>query len=202
MSLRDLAIERLLAFDPKHSIRQTLELLMAHVGADRSGVFFCRGSVVDLFVGHGIDQRSLDWVRRSWETQREKIRDARPIFDATRCLWPLGDCAGPGQVSALYVAGPSDVSVPTVRVAMEALGGLLQSALLAADGTRQFSPAIDQYLVATPTDSILRRQLETLLHEHEWNVSRVSRILGVTRVTVYARMERLGIQRLRVPKPR
>jgi len=85
---------------------------------------------------------------------------------------------------------------------MEALGGLLQSALLAADGTRQFSPAIDQYLVATPTDSILRRQLETLLHEHEWNVSRVSRILGVTRVTVYARMERLGIQRLRVPKPR
>lgn len=56
--------------------------------------------------------------------------------------------------------------------------------------------------MATPTESILRRQLETLLHEHEWNVARVARILGVTRVTVYARMERLGIERLRIPKPR
>jgi Bacterial regulatory protein, Fis family len=202
MSLRDLAIERLLAVDPKHSIRQTLDLLMAHTGADRSGVFLCRGSVVDLFVGHGIDQASLDWVRRGWETQREKVRDSRAIFEGPRCLWPLGDCAGPGQVATLYLAGPGEMMVATVRIALEALGDLLQSALVAADGSRQFSPAIDLYLMATPTDSIVRRQLETLLHEHEWNVARVARILGVTRVTIYARMERLGIERLRVPKSR
>jgi hypothetical protein len=202
MSLRDLAIERLLAVDPKHSSRQTLDLLMAHTGALRSGVFLFRGSVVDLFVGHEIDQASLDWVRRSWDTQRENIKEARPILDGTRCIWPIGACAGPGQVAALYVSGPRELSESTLKLAMEALGDLLQSALAAAAGTRQFSPVIDQYLMATPTDSILRRQLETLLHEHEWNVARVSRILGVTRVTVYARMERLGIERLRVPKPR
>jgi hypothetical protein len=200
MSLRDLAIERFLAVDPKHSIRQTLDLLMTHVGADRSGVFLCRGNVVDLVVGQGIDQASLDWVRQRWDIEGERIRKTRPIFDGPRCTWPIGECAGPGQVAALYLCGHHDLSVATVRLAMEALGDLLQSALAAAHGTRQFSTAIDQYLMATPRDSILRRQLETLLHEHEWNVARVARILGVTRVTVYARMERLGIERLRVSK--
>jgi hypothetical protein len=202
MSLRDVAIERLLAVDPKHSIGQTLELLMAHTSADRSGVFLCRGSVVDLFVGHGIDQPSLDWVRRAWETQREKIKDSRPVFDGPRCLWPLGGGVAPGQVAGLYLAGPREMLVSSVRLALEGLGDLLQTALAAADSSRQFSPAIDQYLMATPTDNVVRRQLETLLHEHEWNVARVARILGVTRVTVYARMERLGIERLRVPKPK
>jgi len=202
MSLRDLAIERLLAVDPKQSIRQTLDLLIAHAGADRAGLFLCRGSVVDLFVGHGVDQGTLDWVRRAWETQREKIREGRPLFEGKRCAWPVGGDPGPGQIAVLYLSGPSELSVSTVRLALEALGDLLQRALAAADTSRQFSPAIDKYLKATPTDSIMRRQLETLLHEHEWNVARVSRILGVTRVTVYARMHRLGIERLRVPKAR
>ena len=202
MSLRDLAIERLLAMDPKQSIRQTLDLLVAHTGADRAGLFLCRGSVVDLFVGHGVDQVTLDWVRRAWDTQREKIREGRPFFEGTRCAWPVGGDPGPGQIPVLYLSGPRELSVPTVRLALESLGDLLQRALAAADTSRQFSPAIDKYLKATPTDSIMRRQLETLLHEHEWNVARVSRILGVTRVTVYARMQRLGIERLRVPKGR
>jgi hypothetical protein len=202
MRLRDLAIERLLAVDPKHSTLQTLDLLMVHTNADRSGLFLCRGSLVEVFVGHGVDQASLDWVRRTWETEREELRAGRPILDGKRCFWPIGDCAGPGQVAALYLSSSADLRAATVKAAIEALGDLLQQALLAADATRQFSPAIDQYLITTPTESILRRQLEALLNEHEWNVARVSRILGVTRVTVYARMERLGIERLRVPKAR
>jgi hypothetical protein len=203
MSLRDLAIERLLAVDPKHSIRQTLELLIAHTGSDRAGLFLCRGNVVDLIIGDGVDQAGLDWVRRVWDAERDRVQDGRPLFEGTRCAWPLGGDASPLPLPVLlFLAGPGELSVSTVRVALDALGDLLQRALAAADITRQFSPAIDQYLKATPTESIMRRQLEALLHEHEWNVARVSRILGVTRVTVYARMQRLGIERLRVPKAR
>ncbi len=39
-----------------------------------------------------------------------------------------------------------------------------------------------------------------LLEHNEWNVSRVARLLGVTRMTVYNRLRRAGIGRKRVPK--
>jgi hypothetical protein len=39
-----------------------------------------------------------------------------------------------------------------------------------------------------------------LLEHNEWNVSRVARILGVTRMTVYNRLRRAGVGRKRVPK--
>jgi transcriptional regulator of acetoin/glycerol metabolism len=42
--------------------------------------------------------------------------------------------------------------------------------------------------------------LRALLDEHEWNVSRVARLLSVTRMTVYNRLRRLGIARERVSK--
>jgi hypothetical protein len=39
-----------------------------------------------------------------------------------------------------------------------------------------------------------------LLEHNEWNVSRVARILGVTRMTIYNRLRRAGVGRKRVPK--
>lgn len=200
MDLRDLAIERLLAVDPKRSVLYTLDLLVAHAGVDRAGVFLLRGSVVELFAGQGIDQVSLDWLRRKWDSQREKLREGRPVFDGPRCVWPLDRASVPGQTAVLYLAGGRELTVSSVRSAIEAIGDLLQRSLSLAMGTQPFSPAIDRYLKGASTQSILRRQLEGLLHENEWNVARVARILGITRVTVYARMQRLGIERLRVRK--
>lgn len=202
MSLRDLAIDRLLAVDPKRSTLHTLNLLMAHANAEQAGVFLLRGSVVELFAGQGVDQPSLDWLRKQWDTHREGLRDGQPVFEGPRCVWPLGGSSGPEQIGALYLAGGEDLAPSSVRAAVGAIGDLLERSLAMADGMRQFSPAIDQYLKSTPPEGVLRRQLEGLLHENEWNVSRVARILGVTRVTVYARMQRLGIERLRVPKAR
>ena len=42
--------------------------------------------------------------------------------------------------------------------------------------------------------------LERALDENAWNVARVARTLGVTRRTIYMRMQRFGILRRRVPK--
>jgi transcriptional regulator of acetoin/glycerol metabolism len=39
-----------------------------------------------------------------------------------------------------------------------------------------------------------------LLTRNEWNISRVARILNVTRMTVYNRLVRFNIPRERVPK--
>jgi Bacterial regulatory protein, Fis family len=45
-----------------------------------------------------------------------------------------------------------------------------------------------------------RATLRALLEDHEWNVSRVARVLGVTRMTIYNRLRRLGMERVRVFK--
>jgi transcriptional regulator of acetoin/glycerol metabolism len=45
-------------------------------------------------------------------------------------------------------------------------------------------------------------QLQVLLERNEWNVSRVARVVGVTRMTIYNRMRRAGIPRQRIPKTR
>jgi hypothetical protein len=58
----------------------------------------------------------------------------------------------------------------------------------------------DEALVVTPSVSANSVALRTLLETHEWNVARVARELGVTRMTIYNRMKRLGIERERVRK--
>ena len=39
-----------------------------------------------------------------------------------------------------------------------------------------------------------------LLSKHEWNIARVARVMGVTRRTVYLRLERFNLSRKRLPK--
>jgi hypothetical protein len=58
----------------------------------------------------------------------------------------------------------------------------------------------ESYLERTPVKDIQRQKLTLLLERNEWNISRVARILGVTRRTVYLRLRRLGIARRRVAK--
>ncbi len=58
--------------------------------------------------------------------------------------------------------------------------------------------AVDRFLEVTSRQAIERRQLMALLNRHEWNIARVARALRCNRVTVYKRLRRLGIPRLRV----
>ena len=66
------------------------------------------------------------------------------------------------------------------------------------------SPALVSYLgTLTPTDGAREREALLLsLNRHEWNISRVSRVLGVSRRTIYLRMQKHQIERRRVPKAR
>jgi hypothetical protein len=62
-------------------------------------------------------------------------------------------------------------------------------------------PADALHAVATlPPARTSTLRLRVLLDENEWNIARVARILGVTRMTVYNRLRRQGVKRKRVPK--
>src|SRR5205807_10649342 len=60
----------------------------------------------------------------------------------------------------------------------------------------------EAYLERTPVQDIEREKLLLLLDRNEWNIARVARLMGVTRRTVYLRLQRYNIPRERVPKTR
>ena len=47
-------------------------------------------------------------------------------------------------------------------------------------------------------EAVEREQLVHLLEQHEWNLARVARAKDVSRPTIYAWMDRLGIERKHV----
>jgi DNA-binding NtrC family response regulator len=85
---------------------------------------------------------------------------------------------------------------------MEALAQFCGIAGLALGDPKEPLPSrgVESYLERTPADEVEREQLLVLLERNEWNIARVSRLLGITRPTVYKRLQRFGIERRRVPK--
>ena len=62
--------------------------------------------------------------------------------------------------------------------------------------------AWEAYLERTPVEDMEREKLLLLLNRNEWNIARVARLMGVTRRTIYLRLQRYNIPRERVPKSR
>jgi Bacterial regulatory protein, Fis family len=203
MNLWDLAFERSIADDPLRFLGDALELLMAYASAKRVGIFLGKNDA-EFFVGHEVDQVALDWARDVWRRQRSLLRAGDHILDKTHCAVPLERKDPMFPMAFIYLGADLPLSGDHVRSGIAALRGSLEHALQLALGKAPAAipRAIDEFLQSNPREAVLRRQLEGLLHSHEWNVARVARILGVTRQTVYTRMDRLRIARLRIPKGR
>lgn len=199
MDIRSAAIERILAADPRSAMEATLSQLTAATGASAAALFRARQKVV-LMWAVGIDQQCLDRAQKAWEEYGEQLRDGRPRWCDSWCVWPVEGERGP---LLLYVAG-DPLKLARVRAAVEGLAGLLRT-IVDINGAHPDSPpdtqqTVDEYLQETSAEAIERRQLMLALTESEWNVSRAARALGVTRVTIYKRMRRHGIERLRIRK--
>jgi transcriptional regulator of acetoin/glycerol metabolism len=70
------------------------------------------------------------------------------------------------------------------------------------DRARAQADAWETYLERTPVEDMEREKLLLLLNRNEWNIARVARLMGVTRRTIYLRLQRYNIPRERVPKTR
>lgn len=99
-----------------------------------------------------------------------------------------------GLVGAVYLDG-----VPTSRCDIREIAPLLVAAIRAPCPG---AGIVEEMFRSTPVEEFERAKILRLLHGNEWNVSRVARIIGITRRTVYQRMDRYGIPRQKVSRQR
>ncbi|HXY38744.1 MAG TPA: GAF domain-containing protein [Vicinamibacteria bacterium] len=209
------------ADDPRRLAERTLEVIMSLLNG-RSGAVFTGDTSPVLFASRGIDQAVLDIVPAIWSVQQDALRRGEILY--------VADCASERRIPGLGGAerpGPASLAVVPV-LQEERLLALLYvdsqephfcdahdierlakfSRIIAKSVTETASPhrgspdAWETYLERTPVEDMEREKLLLLLNRNEWNIARVARMMGVTRRTVYLRLQRYNIPRERVPKSR
>jgi len=211
------------ADDPRRLAERTLEVVMSLLNGRAGAVFTCNGDGVTLFASRGIDQAVLDIVPTVWNAQKGGFHQGETFYVPDR----NGDRRLPAAV-AERPGGPAAFAVSPV-LEDEALLALLYvdsqephfcdahdlerlskfSRIVAKSVRDTASPhaggagdSWETYLERTPVEDMEREKLLLLLNRNEWNIARVARMMGVTRRTVYLRLQRYNIPRERVPKSR
>lgn len=181
----------LLGVEPRRLAQSALDLLMALCGSRGGAVFACgRGGALQLVTSTHLDQAVLDWARADWA-----------MVDLSR-----------GTSNSFSHEGRRFLMLPSFRdgapTGFAFVDAEVQTAL-AEDRLRLLQELLGEATAPVPVhvprealkpDDAERERLVFLLHQNEWNVSRVSRILGVTRATVYNRLRRHRVKRRRVLK--
>ena len=211
------------ADDPRRLAERTLEVVMSLTNG-RSGAVFTRDDDrVTLFASRGIDQHVLDALQTVWDRHRETFEKGETFYVPERD----SDNRLPKRASRL---GPSSFAVVPVFSGEELVALLYVDSLdphfcsahdlermskfskIVAKAVTEQQPHRDRaqaraeewetYLERTPVEDMEREKLLLLLNRNEWNIARVARLMGVTRRTIYLRLQRYNIPRERVPKTR
>jgi hypothetical protein len=213
------------AGNPRRLAERTLEVVMALVNGRSAGAFVAADERLTLFASRGIDQHVLDAVETLWHRGKGELESGRPLYipecRADRDLGGAADGApasvalfpvlqGGALVALLYADSavphfcePGDIE----RLAQfsRVLAGAVRPP---AVGSEADAPAGESrarweaYLERTPVADIERQKLVLLLNRNKWNIARVARLMGVTRRTIYLRLQRYKIARERVYKTR
>jgi len=211
------------ADDPRRLAERTLEVVMS-LSNGRSGAVFSReGERMTLFASRGIDQHVLEAVETIWTRFRDTLQKGElfyvPDRTADRRLKKEAERGGPTSfavvpvfegenlISLLYV----DSLDPHFCTAhdlerLKKFSRIVAKAVGESGTTTQTvearAEAWEAYLERTPVEDMEREKLLLLLNRNEWNIARVARLMGVTRRTIYLRLQRYNIPRERVRKTR
>jgi DNA-binding NtrC family response regulator len=193
MELKDAVALALVAQDPRRSAETALGQVLLHLRASGACLFRLKDRrKLALFASRGVDQADLDRADEAWQDASESILAGNTYTDEQFALIPL---ASP-VTGVLYVGARFRLVLsPRAFEALRRLEPLLLAAIEAREEPDDGASSIEAYLEATPPDQVERQQLTVLLRRHHWNISRVARVLGVTRVTIYQRMARFGVAR-------
>jgi hypothetical protein len=125
-----------------------------------------------------------------WKTEASHLRAGRNVNGDGYRVLPLMDARA--LIGLLFIEGGDGVELKSPDVIA------LAAALKMARENPFRVDADDLELVAGAEGE--RQRLLSALEQHEWNIARVARLIGVTRRTVYLRLRKHKIDRVRVPK--
>jgi GAF domain-containing protein len=207
------------ADDPRRLGERTIDVVLSLVEGRSGAVFTLDDDRLLLFASRGIDQHALDAAQAAWSAHADSLRRGDAFYAADP-----GAMSGPRRLSG---DGPASLTVVPVlqdgllvallyidaaephflnhadRDRLAKFGRIIAKAV-----TRTAAPktgraeAWETYLERTPVEDMEREKLLLLLNRNEWNIARVARLMGVTRRTIYLRLQRHNIPRERVPKNR
>jgi transcriptional regulator with GAF, ATPase, and Fis domain len=212
------------ADDPRRLAERTLEVVMSLLNGRAAAVFTSTDDGVTLFASRGIDQAVLDIVPVTWTAQKDGFRRGETFYVPDRAAerrLPASVAERPGPASfaivpvleeeALLALLYVDSQEPHFCDAhdLERLSKFSRIVAKSVNDTASPRPggggspdSWEAYLERTPVEDMEREKLLLLLNRNEWNIARVARMMGVTRRTVYLRLQRYNIPRERVPKSR
>ena len=211
------------ADDPRRLAERTLEVIMSLLNGRSGAVFTREGDKLNLFASRGIDQHVLDSLQAVWSRFRETFdkgdtfyvperesdtrlpRDGGHAGVASFAVVPVSN--GEELLALVYVDSldPHFCSAHDLE-RMGKFSRIVAKAVTETGPMRQQAQsraeAWETYLERTPVEDMEREKLLLLLNRNEWNIARVARLMGVTRRTIYLRLQRYNIPRERVPKTR
>jgi hypothetical protein len=185
--------------DPDAFRQRLLATVVASFEARHVALFSVDAGRLRLAASSAIDQGTLDRADSIWRHRFAGSDVRKPIVEPAR--------SGQLGVVAIPVAAPEGLLyVEAEKSPGEGEPGALQRlADLAAIALREawsgpVRARATGYLRQATEEDLLRDKLLLSLQEHEWNIARVARLLGVTRRTIYLRLERWSIERRKVAK--
>jgi hypothetical protein len=189
------ACARLRADDPWRAARSAVELACALFEAQVVALFGVAGERLTLRASHGLTQDVLDLVSDVWSCERAVLAAGQPRGSAKlpALMLPCGDERGLAGLA--YIEGPGvhrPSNLPLLVPLTQVLARVLRDA-----GAHDAAPRVDGQEATGNADAA---ELYVVMERHEWNVARVARLIGVTRMTVYNRLRRAGLTRKRVAK--
>jgi hypothetical protein len=207
-----------------HRARQlgerTLEVILAMTRGRAAAIFRPQRDAVTLFASRGIDQSVLDAMQAIWARERAGLDKGEtfcsPDRHGERRLPPSEGAAernvavlpvreGDALVALLYVDSDRPDFSPSRDVSrLSRFSRLIARSVQPTESGAEEREVWQEYLERTPVEDMEREKMLLLLERNEWNIARVSRLMGVTRRTVYLRLARYQIarQKIRKTKPR
>jgi GAF domain-containing protein len=208
--------------DPRRLAERTLDVVLSLVNGRSAAVFNADQDRMILFASKAVDQHVLDTAHLVWGLEREPLKQGDSVYvpdiNSDKRL-PRTEGGGPvsfamvpvsgleGLLAVLYVDSLDPHFCTTQDLErLTKFSRIIAKAVGEASGGQERGPsraeAWETYLERTPVEDMEREKLLLLLNRNEWNIARVARLMGVTRRTIYLRLQRYNIPRERVPKTR
>jgi len=187
----------LVSTDPRQALDKTLGFVLSSCGCGVGAVLTVKGDRLSVLASRELDLETLPELRAAWTAGRDVLEKGRHTARDGAILVPLRDASG--VLALLYLERPKRFESEELSFGLVALAKAVL-ATLKETGASSATSDIEAYLSSTRSEDVQRKALVLALNRNEWNVARVARILGITRRTVYLRLQRYGIEREHPPK--